>query len=274
MGGTEKPAANRSTLLTFKARIVGAKKGHGLLKKKRDALKTRFQAMLNEIIECKKAVGAMVQDCAYSYAKAEYASESAFGQAVLGRVKKPSVTCTMKAENCAGVQLPTFIACDDPTKDAELESLGIGQGGQVIGTCREQHKLALRLFIQMGSLQTSFKTLDEEIKMTSRRVNALEYVVIPRLTDIMSWVKQEMDEMEREEFFRVKKVVEKKKQRHARELAEELALAAAAASGKPDGQAQAQKGSKTSMVQPQGIQMPTLGNPPQLQTGRDKDILF
>lgn len=273
MGGSEKPAANRSTLLTYKARIVGAKKGWGLLKKKRDALKTRFQAMLTEIIDCKKEVGAMVQDCAFSYAKAEYASESAFGQGVLGRVNKPSITCTMKADNCAGVQLPTFTCNNDPTKDAALESLGIGCGGQVIGTCREQHKKALELFIKMASLQTSFKTLDEEIKMTSRRVNALECVVIPRLTDIMAWVKQEMDEMEREEFFRVKKVVEKKKERHLRELEEEMAARKNEKGG--SGPAPTPGSARPGAITAPGLAMPNiLGNPPQLNSARDSDILF
>ena len=46
--------------------------------------------------------------------------------------------------------------------------------------------------------------------------------MIPRLTDIMDWVKGEMDEMEREEFFRVKKVVEKKKKRMQAELDQQL----------------------------------------------------
>jgi len=228
MSGT-RPAANRSTLLTFKARILGAKKGWGLLKKKRDALKTRFQAMLKEIVILKKAVGTMVTDCAFSYAKAEYACDSEFSVAILGRVKRPSVTVGMKAENCAGVQLPSFFVNHDPNLDASTDSLGIGCGGQVIQDCREQHRKALLLFTKMASLQSMFKTLDEEIKMTSRRVNALECVVIPKLTDTMDWIKQEMDEMEREEFFRVKKVVEKKKQREAKEFAAELERRAAAA---------------------------------------------
>merc|ERR1712018_748768 len=69
--------------------------------------------------------------------------------------------------------------------------------------------------------QTTFKTLDEEIKMTSRRVNALEYVLIPRIEEVLHYITQEMDEQSREEFFRVKKVVEKKKQKLAREKQEE-----------------------------------------------------
>merc|ERR1712226_1464580 len=96
-------------------------------------------------------------------------------------------------------------------------------GGAVIGQCREQHREALNLLIKMASLQTMFKTLDEEIKMTSRRVNALECVVIPKLSDMMQWIKGEMDEMEREEFYRVKKVVEKKRARE--DAAKKAALA-------------------------------------------------
>merc|ERR1712060_929726 len=70
---------------------------------------------------------------------------------------------------------------------------------------------AVSEIIKLASLQTAFKTLDEEIKMTSRRVNALEYVLIPRIEDTIQYITQEMDEQSREEFFRVKKVVEKKK---------------------------------------------------------------
>jgi len=203
--------------MQFKAKVVGAKKGHGLLKKKRDALKARFQQMLREIITCKKEVGEMMNLCAFSLAKAEYSSESELGTSVLSRVKKPAVTARTTSENVAGVQLPVFEMQRDVSKEASTESLGIGCGGQAIQSCRDQHVVALELLVKMASLQTSFKTLDEEIKMTSRRVNALQYVVIPRFEDIQQWIKGEMDEMEREEFFRVKKVVEKKKARMALE---------------------------------------------------------
>merc|ERR1719263_412335 len=85
---------------------------------------------------------------------------------------------------------------------------------------RGTHGETLEVLVRMASLQTSFVTLDTAIKTTSRRVNALEYVVIPRIEDVISYIKTEMDEMEREEFFRVKKVTEKKKQKMALEFLE------------------------------------------------------
>ncbi|GFZ20500.1 vacuolar ATP synthase subunit D [Actinidia rufa] len=54
--------------------------------------------------------------------------------------------------------------------------------------------------------QTSFLTLDEAIKTTNRRVNALENVVKPRLDNTISYIKGELDELEREDFFRLKKI--------------------------------------------------------------------
>merc|ERR1712113_749391 len=102
--------------------------------------------------------------------------------------------------------------------------------GAVINACRETYVMAVSEIIKLASLQTAFKMLDEEIKMTSRRVNALEYVLIPRIEEVLAYITQEMDEQSREEFFRVKKVVEKKKLKLAKEAA--AAAEEAAASGK------------------------------------------
>merc|ERR1719356_1428367 len=105
----------------------------------------------------------------------------------------------------------------DPTKDTAAQTLGIAHGGAVVKTCKDTYFKAVSNLIRLASLQCAFKTLDEEIKMTSRRVNALEYVLIPRIEDTIAYINLEMDEQTREEFFRVKKVVEKKKAKLARE---------------------------------------------------------
>jgi len=210
--GVQRPAANRMTLASFKARLGGAQKGFKLLKKKRDALKAKFQALLKEIVDTKLAVGEGLKDAAYSFAKAQWANAGDdITATVVERAKRPSVLCKLSADNVAGVSIPVFKMTQDPNKDTSIQMLGVAHGGAVIGACRDTYLKSLTLLVKLASLQTAFKTLDEEIKMTSRRVNALEYVLIPRIEDIVQYIIQEIDEQSREEFFRVKKVVEKKK---------------------------------------------------------------
>merc|ERR1712224_486488 len=98
-----------------------------------------------------------------------------------------------------------------------LHTIGIAQGGAVLRKAQETNRKTLEILVKLASLQTSFVTLDEEIKMTGRRVNALEYVIIPRIEETVRYINQEIDEQAREEFFRVKKVVEKKRQKLAKE---------------------------------------------------------
>merc|ERR1711972_1003444 len=171
--------------------------------------------------DAKLQVGNGLKDAAFALAKAHWAnSGDDITSTVVERAKQPSVLCRLVAENVAGVSIPVFKMSHDPAKDASVQTLGVAHGGAVINACRETYFKAVTQLVRLASLQTAFKTLDEEIKMTGRRVNALEYVLIPRIEDTIAYIIQEIDEQSREEFFRVKKVVEKKKAKLARELAE------------------------------------------------------
>jgi len=217
----QRPPANRMMLQQFKARALGARKGWGLLKKKRDALKKKFQDMLKPICECKIEVGESLKEGAYSYAKAQWANAGGDISAdVLEKVKTATITCALKSDNVAGVKLPVFRLEAKEEKAGTFDTIGVSQGGAVIQTCKDTYHSAVIALIKLASLQTTFRTLDEEIKMTGRRVNALEYVIIPRIEEVTVYIESEMDEQSREEFFRVKKVVQKKKEKVARELLE------------------------------------------------------
>jgi V-type H+-transporting ATPase subunit D len=104
---------------------------------------------------------------------------------------------------------------------------GLGAGGQQVAAARAAFLASTRLLVELASLQTAFVTLDAAIKTTNRRVNALDNVVRPRLEATIDYIKGELDELEREEFFRLKKVQAKKK----RDAAAAAAAKAAAGGG-------------------------------------------
>lgn len=80
---------------------------------------------------------------------------------------------------------------------------GLGRGGQQILKSREVYAKALETLVELASLQTAFMILDEVIRATNRRVNAIEHVVIPRLDNTVKYILSELDEADREEFFRL-----------------------------------------------------------------------
>lgn len=86
------------------------------------------------------------------------------------------------------------------------ENIGLAGGGGKIQACKLKFRALLSALIKLASLQTSFVTLDEALKVTNRRVNALDNVTIPRIEAIIKYILRELDELEREDFVRIKKV--------------------------------------------------------------------
>ncbi|VDM73295.1 unnamed protein product [Strongylus vulgaris] len=96
--------------------------------------------------------------------------------------------------------LPVFDATAEGPDAYDLT--GLGKGGANIGKLKKNYNKAIELLVELATLQTCFITLDEAIKVTNRRVNAIEHVIIPRIENTLSYIVTELDEMEREEFFR------------------------------------------------------------------------
>ena len=67
---------------------------------------------------------------------------------------------------------------------------------------KEVYAKAIETLVELASLQTAFMILDEVIRATNRRVNAIEHVIMPRLENTIKYILSELDEMDREEFFR------------------------------------------------------------------------
>ncbi|KFM73638.1 V-type proton ATPase subunit D, partial [Stegodyphus mimosarum] len=199
---------SRMAMTVMKGRLKAAQKGHGLLKRKADALQLRFRQILKKIVETKQTMGDVMKEAAFSLAEAKFTTGD-FNHIVLQNVTKAQIKVRSKKDNVAGVNLPVFESFQNGVDTYELA--GLARGGQQLAKLKKNFAKAIILLVDLASLQTSFITLDEVIKVTNRRVNALEHVVIPKIERTIAYITSELDEREREEFYRLKKIQGKKK---------------------------------------------------------------
>ncbi|KAH3765265.1 V-type ATPase, D subunit protein [Pelomyxa schiedti] len=208
----------RMALSSYKIRLKGAEKGHSLLKKKSDALTAKFRAILTQIIDQKEQMGSFIKAASFTLSQAKYAAGD-ISQTVVENVKQATFKVRLTQENIAGVRLPVFQAIH-PQEGLAQDLTGLGKGGSKVNVARSAYVKSLKAIVQLASLQTAFLTLDAVIKVTNRRVNALQYVVIPRIEGTIHYINGELDERDREEFFRLKKVKNKKKRDIAKRASE------------------------------------------------------
>jgi len=105
---------------------------------------------------------------------------------VLENQMTAAVRVSTRTDNVAGVKLPVFSQYE--TGNDTQENLGLAGGGRQIINCKDKFSEYLKALVKLASLQTSFITMDEALKVTNRRVNALENVTIPRIDKILDYI--------------------------------------------------------------------------------------
>jgi V-type H+-transporting ATPase subunit D len=193
----------------MKSKLKGAQNGHNLLKRKSEALTRRFREITKKIEDSKRKMGKIMQVASFSLAEVAYTTGDISFQ-VRESVSTAQLRVRAKSENVSGVQLPNFEYYIDGQNAFELT--GLGRGGQQVQKCKETYIGAAQVLIELASLQTAFVVLDEVIRLTNRRVNAIEHVTIPKYENTIAYIISELDEQDREEFFRLKMIQKKKNQ--------------------------------------------------------------
>ncbi|KAF3066441.1 V-type proton ATPase subunit D [Daldinia childiae] len=221
-GDREAVFPTRQSLGIMKAKLKGAETGHNLLKRKSEALTKRFREITRRIDEAKRKMGRVMQIAAFSLAEVTYAVGGDIGYQVQESARSARFRLRTKQDNVSGVLLPSFESyLTEGNNDFGLT--GLGKGGQQVQRCRETYARAVETLVELASLQTAFVILDEVIKVVNRR-------------DINS----ELDELDREEFYRLKKVAGKKQRDTAAADAEMKAKKEAQAKAEAEGGQKAQ----------------------------------
>ena len=213
---------SQMALLQSKIKLRSANKGHDLLKKKADALKVQFFQVTKRLIELKKDLGNLSKNSFISLAKVNFSTSGDVARILDENVRtKADVRLALSTKPVAGVTLPQFrIRNKEEEKYGDSQILGITGGGQTMNITKKTFLDLLNKMVEIATLQTSYLAIDEALKITNRRVNALEYIVVPKIEYTIKYIITELDERAKEEKFKIKKILKQKKKHQ--ELEEQL----------------------------------------------------
>ena len=155
---------------------------------KADSLKMQFRKVMLELAGVKEALGDDVKKAHMIMAQAEYSAGN-FKPKLLEANHRATVALSLSQKNVAGVRLPVFEEVDVADVQNESQNLGLAGGGKALAAARKVWTDLVSKLVRLASLQTSFLAIDEALKVTSRRVNALEYVVLPRIEATIAHIK-------------------------------------------------------------------------------------
>ena len=194
----------RMELIETKRKIKLSKSGYKLLKMKRDGLIMEFFELLPKVKDLRGQLSELYSDAMEKLAIAIAADGKAALESAANCLNKaPEVELSSK--NIMGVVVPSV---EVTAVEKSLEDRGYGLIGTSIRVDEAVHafeKLS-EMIILAAEGETTMKKLLDEIESTKRRVNALEFKVIPNLEEIAKYISFRLEELERESIFGLKRI--------------------------------------------------------------------
>ena len=194
----------RMELIETKRKIKLSKSGYKLLKMKRDGLIMEFFELLPKVKDLRGQLSDLYVDAMEKLAIAVAADgKTALESAANCLNKAPEVE--LSSNNIMGVVVP---AVKVTPVEKSLEDRGYGLVGTSIRVDEAVHafeKLS-EMIILAAEGETTMKKLLDEIESTKRRVNALEFKVIPSLEEVAKYISFRLEELERESIFGLKRI--------------------------------------------------------------------
>ena len=202
----------RMELIRKNAQIKLAEQGRDLLREKMDALIQEFFNIMESVSKSREELEIVASAAQRSLLTALAVDDSVTLKSASFATRK-GLFIDIKGKNIMGVPVPVLEKKRVSKSVLERGYSIIGVSGRIDETA-EKFELELDLIIELAETETSLKRLGGEIQITRRRVNALEQIMIPELKKQKKYIKNAIDEREREDLFRlkkVKKIIERKK---------------------------------------------------------------
>ena len=195
----------RMELTRQKRKLVTAKRGHKLLKDKRDELMRQFLELVRTNKELREKVEEGLAAASQNFALARAAMQ---GPVLDTALLAPSQEVTLEADekNIMSVLVPQFTFKTRSPDESNIYSYGLSfTSGDLDGAVKSLADV-LPDMLQLAEVEKSCQLMAAEIEKTRRRVNALEYVMIPDLQDTIKFITMKLDENERSNQIRLMKV--------------------------------------------------------------------
>ena len=205
------PAINvnptRQELTRLKTRLKTSIRGHKLLKDKRDELMKQFMDVVRENRALRKKVeeGLMKAHGSFTVASALMSSEM-LKQSLL--YPKQSVELDMTFQNIMSVNVPVYQFRTKSDDAGEIYPYGFAATSGELDGAVDALSGVFQDMLKLAEIEKTSQLLAEEIEKTRRRVNALEYVMIPELTANIKYISMKLEENENSTKVRLLKVKE------------------------------------------------------------------
>ena len=194
----------RSELIATRRRIKLSISGHKLLKMKRDGLIIEFFELLPKVKDMRSQLVELYTVADKKLAVAMVADGKSALRSAANCVRTPPQV-ELSEYNIMGVVVPK-IKVSTIQKSVEERGYGlIGTSVRIDESVHAFEKLAEKV-LEAAELETTMKKLLDEIESTKRRVNALEFKIIPQLEEVAAYITLRLEELERENVFRLKRI--------------------------------------------------------------------
>ena len=197
----------RMVLNQLKGRLKTARRGHKLLKDKRDELMRQFMDVVRRNKELRTKVEKGLTDAfASQQVASSIMSPEMLEQALL--YPRQSVELDMTYKNIMSVNVPRYKFQTKNNDPSEIYPYGFAQTSGELDDALEKLEKVFQDMLELAEVEKTMQLLAEEIEKTRRRVNALEYVMIPELEGNIKYISMKLEENENATKVRLLKVKE------------------------------------------------------------------